>query len=59
MVLRNLADIQPQCSIAAAGVMADDQGDIVVDFQSLAKLTDIATGVARGEGCRPDPVPDG
>ncbi len=38
-------------------MVADDKRGIAVDFQTLAEPTNIAAGIARGEGRCPDPVP--
>lgn len=57
MVLVDLADIQPQGLIHGAGVMADDKRGVAVNFQALAELADIATGITSGKGRRSDPVP--
>ena len=56
-MVAGLADIQPQCLISRAGVVADDKRDITADFQALAELADITPGIASGEGRSPEPVP--
>ena len=57
MVLLDLTDIQPQCLIRGAGVMTDNKRGITVNFQTLAELTDITTGIASGEAWRSDSAP--